>query len=149
MKLLAIVVLGVAGVVLIYAGSLASAAHDPTTATWDGVDYTITASDRGDFDLSHEGHSIGSVGGSTDTLCDQPDLRRYDVDGDGTDDLVVYNCGRFRAYTVKDRKIVDLAFPGRTLWANEIEWRGQRLGVTGAALFAVGIGAALRRSQTA
>ena len=50
---------------------------------------------------------------------------------------------------LKDRKIVDLAFPGRTLWANEIEWRGLRQGVTGAALFAVGIGAALRRSQTA
>ena len=150
MHLPIVATLTAAGLVLICVGGRASDAHDPSSATWGDETYEITSRHSGDaviFELSHDGNVVGSVGGSTDTLCDSPYLRRYDVDGDGSVDLVVYDCGRLDAYTLRDHALVGIPYPGESLWANEISWRGLRVGLAGALLLFIGLGGALRRFE--
>jgi hypothetical protein len=147
-RLLVNFVLATLGLTLICAGGRAADAYDPSSVTYDGETYDITSSERGDaviYDISTDGHSVGSIGGSTDTMCDRPYLRHYD------DDLVVYDCGRFDAYTMQDRQIVGATYPGESPWAREIRLRGLRLDVLGLALlvFVTGRFVASRRAAHA
>jgi hypothetical protein len=125
------------GLALLCGGGRAADAYNPTSVTWDGETYEIVSSARGEavvFDISSHGSVIGSIGGSTDMLCDQPYLRRY------AGDLVVYSCGRYHAYTLRDRELVDVPYPGESLWTSEIEWRGLRLEVLGLSLLVFAMG---------
>ncbi|HEX7704775.1 MAG TPA: hypothetical protein VF403_28740, partial [Kofleriaceae bacterium] len=148
MRIPVIVVLIAAGVGSLVAASRASDAHDPTQITWGNETYEITSSERGDsvaYDLSHDGRVVRTLFGSTDTLCDAPYIRRYDVDGDGVDDLLVYDCGHLDPYTMRDGQLVTIESHDPSLWASEVECSGLRLLLLGLALFMIGVAGAVRR----
>ncbi|MDB4955249.1 MAG: uncharacterized protein JWO36_2818 [Myxococcales bacterium] len=135
-------------------GLLARDACDPTSVTWGDTSYTITRRDSGDaiaFDFSHDGRVEKSLWGSTDTLCDDPYLRRFDVDGDGTDDVLVHDCGHYSYLTMRDRELHEEYLGDhlqlRTAWAGEVERGGVTACACGIVLLLVGLGVGVRSAH--
>jgi len=140
----------IAGVAALVMGFVARDASDPTDVTWGDAFYTITSRQSGDaviYDFSRGGHVETSLSGSTDTLCDSPFIRRLDVDGDGTVDVLLFSCGNYSYLTMQDGVLNEILIGDdlssaaglATAWADEVDRAGVTLLGAGFVVFVSGL----------
>ena len=138
------------GALALVLGVWARLASSPDEVTWHGQTYTILPHDEGEsvcFEFVRDGEVAYRECGSTDLLCDRPTASRFDVDGDGTEDVLVTTCSGTYYVTERDGEIVDEKLPEPPKlgwWARQVEGGGTELLVGGLLLVAAGVAPTVR-----
>jgi hypothetical protein len=141
--------LALGGLALIL-GVCARLAGSPDEVTWHGRTYAIVSRERGEaqcFDFVRDDQVAFSECGSLDLFCDPPTAARFDVDGDGTDDVYFETCSGPRYVTEKGGEIVEQRVPEAPRlgwWARQVEGGGVELLVVGLLLVAAGVAPTMR-----